>query len=154
MWRCKWVELQVKKLRSQALKYDREVANHDQRKHYLLENLPLEGCGVKSLPYSNDGPTDKVMRRKKRRRLEDTTDVTSYMSHHNLFSYFGTNVYLFYWIDMIFYCYLCLLAMNLSIVISQKIGFALPMVLMWMKIMPVKVRLDLFTVSYTDECVL
>ncbi|CDP09443.1 unnamed protein product [Coffea canephora] len=93
MWRCKWVELQVKKLRSQALKYDREVVNHDQRKHYLLENLPLEGCGVKSPPCSTDGPTDKVMRRKKRRRLEDTTDVTSYMSHHNLFSYFENRIH-------------------------------------------------------------
>ncbi|KAL3516871.1 hypothetical protein ACH5RR_023773 [Cinchona calisaya] len=92
MWRCKWVELQVKKLGSQALKYDRELANRSQEKHFLVENLPVEGFGMKSIPYTSDGSTDKVLRRRKRRRVEDMMDVTSYMSHHNLFSYFENRI--------------------------------------------------------------
>ncbi|GLT67771.1 hypothetical protein SLA2020_400550 [Shorea laevis] len=57
-WRCKWIELQIKELQSQAQKYDRELAN-------------------------------KVMKRKKRKRVEETIDITTYMSQHNLFSYYG-----------------------------------------------------------------
>ncbi|KAG6630563.1 hypothetical protein CIPAW_13G027500 [Carya illinoinensis] len=54
MWRCKWLELQIKELQSQALKQLR----------------------------------NKVMMRKKRKRVEETVDVMSYMSQHNLFSYY------------------------------------------------------------------
>ncbi|KAL3537065.1 hypothetical protein ACH5RR_000431 [Cinchona calisaya] len=92
IWRCKWVELQVKKLRSQALKYDRELENRNQRKHYLVENFPVEGLGMKSLPFPSDVPTDKVFKRKKRRRVEEPADVASYMSHHNLFSFYENTI--------------------------------------------------------------
>ncbi|KAG6665119.1 hypothetical protein CIPAW_02G139900 [Carya illinoinensis] len=54
MWRCKWIELQIKELQSQALKQLR----------------------------------NKVMARKKRKRVEETADVTPYISQHNLFSYY------------------------------------------------------------------
>ncbi|GLT91573.1 hypothetical protein SLE2022_094550 [Rubroshorea leprosula] len=50
MWRCKWTELRIKEIESQALK-------------------------------------KKVIKRRKRKKVEETTDITSYMSRHNLFSY-------------------------------------------------------------------
>lgn len=84
MWRCKWIELQIKELQSQALKYDRELAVYDQRK----QNFTIEGFDAKSLPFSRQ-LRNKVMTRKKRKRVEETVDVTSYMSQHNLFSYYG-----------------------------------------------------------------
>ncbi|GFZ00700.1 hypothetical protein Acr_14g0003350 [Actinidia rufa] len=42
MWRCKWIELQMNKLRSQAQKYDRELADYNQRKQLELGNSMLE----------------------------------------------------------------------------------------------------------------
>ncbi|KAM7508840.1 hypothetical protein LguiA_019293 [Lonicera macranthoides] len=88
MWRCKWVELQIKKFQSQAKNYDTELAEMNQRKQCRLENLKSEGIGGKSLPFSNNCRREKVMQRKKRKRVEDTTDVAAYMSHHNMFSYY------------------------------------------------------------------
>ncbi|KAG2672136.1 hypothetical protein I3760_13G025900 [Carya illinoinensis] len=87
MWRCKWLELQIKELQSQALKYDRELAVYDQRKQFEFENFTLEGFDAKSLPFSRQ-LRNKVMMRKKRKRVEETVDVMSYMSQHNLFSYY------------------------------------------------------------------
>ncbi|KAG6768146.1 hypothetical protein POTOM_027043 [Populus tomentosa] len=42
MWRCKWVELQIKEFQSQALKYDREIAEHEQRKLFDHETFMAE----------------------------------------------------------------------------------------------------------------
>ncbi|KAF5736199.1 hypothetical protein HS088_TW14G00335 [Tripterygium wilfordii] len=90
MWRCKWMELQIKELHSQALKYDRELAEYDERKQFDCEKSALEGFDAKSLPYSSYIQRKKVMQRKKRRRIEDTVDMASYMLQHNVFSYYVT----------------------------------------------------------------
>uniref|UniRef100_A0A5B6ZS04 Uncharacterized protein n=1 Tax=Davidia involucrata TaxID=16924 RepID=A0A5B6ZS04_DAVIN len=86
MWRCRWVELQLKKFQSQAIKYDRELAEYN--KKLELENTTLESFGAKSLPFSSQSRRKNVMKRKKRKKVEDTTDIASYMLHHNLFSYY------------------------------------------------------------------
>ncbi|KAL0411557.1 UNVERIFIED_CONTAM: hypothetical protein Slati_3745400 [Sesamum latifolium] len=88
MWRCKWVELQIKKFEAQAQEYDRKLDQYSRRNQTQLEKHPLEGLGVKSLPHCQNDATTEVLRRKKRRRAEATKDVTAYMSHHNLFSYY------------------------------------------------------------------
>uniref|UniRef100_A0A5B6ZUC1 Uncharacterized protein n=1 Tax=Davidia involucrata TaxID=16924 RepID=A0A5B6ZUC1_DAVIN len=87
MWRCRWVELQIKEVQSQAIKYDKELAEYNQRKLFELENATLEGFGAKSLPYSSQSRSKNIMKRKKRKRV-DTVNIASYMSHHNLFSYY------------------------------------------------------------------
>lgn len=95
MWRCKWAELQIKKFDALAKKYHRELAEYNQRKQFLTENLEMQGTCMRSFPFSNDSPRDKVLRRKKRKRTEETTNAASYMSLHNLFSYYGTDIFLF-----------------------------------------------------------
>ncbi|KAE8076633.1 hypothetical protein FH972_015270 [Carpinus fangiana] len=88
MWRCKWTELKIKEIESQALKYSREIAAYDQRKHLGFDQLTSEGLGSKSLPFSRRCYRKKaIKRRRKRKRVENTADITSYMSQHNLFSY-------------------------------------------------------------------
>jgi hypothetical protein len=89
MWRCKWIELQIKELQSQALKYDSELAVYDQRKQLEFQNFTLDDIDAKSLPFSSQILRKKVMKRKKRKRVEETIDITTYMSQHNLFSYYG-----------------------------------------------------------------
>lgn len=88
MWRCRWLELQIKKLQSQSLKYDRELALYDQRKQSIYEHFSTEGFDVKSTGFSSHTQRHRVMKRKGRKKVEETTDVASYMAHHNLFSYY------------------------------------------------------------------
>ncbi|KAJ9177329.1 hypothetical protein P3X46_012562 [Hevea brasiliensis] len=88
MWRCKWIELQIKEFQSQALKYDRELAKHEQRKQFDFDTFVVEGFDAKSLPFSGCTQRKKVMKRKKRKRVEETADITSYVLQHNLFSYY------------------------------------------------------------------
>ncbi|KAF3968379.1 hypothetical protein CMV_007716 [Castanea mollissima] len=87
MWRCKWTELRIKEMELQALKYARELAAYDQRKQPGFDQFTFEGLGSKSLPFSSQCCKKKTIKRRKRKRVEDTTDLTSYMSKHHLFSY-------------------------------------------------------------------
>ncbi|GMI86480.1 hypothetical protein HRI_002317300 [Hibiscus trionum] len=90
MWRCKWLELQLKEFKSQTLKYDQELAEYDRRKNFESEKLTYEGLHVKSQPFPHQIQRKKVMKRRKRKRVEDTADLASYMSNHNLFSYYDS----------------------------------------------------------------
>lgn len=93
MWRCKWTELRIKEIESQALKYSKELAEYDERKHMEPDRFTLEEFGSKSLPFSSDRYWSKAKKRRKRKKVEDTTDMASYTSHHFLFSYLGTNFF-------------------------------------------------------------
>ncbi|XP_060208642.1 uncharacterized protein LOC132636017 isoform X2 [Lycium barbarum] len=88
MWRCKWAELKMKELQLQAAKYDGEISAHDRKRHRVLDQASLEESGSKSLPFIHPRHRKKTMKRKKRKRVEDGTDIATHMSSHNLFSYF------------------------------------------------------------------
>ncbi|KAI9081885.1 hypothetical protein K1719_036147 [Acacia pycnantha] len=87
MWRCKWTEIRIKEMESQALKYSKELAEFDRRKCMAPDQLTLEEIGSKSLPFSSPLSRSKAEKRRKRKKIEDTTDIGSYMSRHHLFSY-------------------------------------------------------------------
>jgi len=88
MWRCKWLELQIKKFQSQAMKYDKELEKDHQSKQLKYKNFELEGLCAKSMPYMHDSHREKPFKRNKRKREE--VDTKLYMSQHTVFSYFGT----------------------------------------------------------------
>ena len=92
MWRCKWVELQIKKLQSRAHLYDKELEVYDSKRQSELDSSTMVD-GTKSVPFSRENAKLNVFRRKKRRRTEATTDVAAYMSQHNLFSCYGRNIH-------------------------------------------------------------
>ncbi|KAJ9178287.1 hypothetical protein P3X46_010184 [Hevea brasiliensis] len=87
MWRCKWTELKIKEIESQALKYARKLAAYEQRKHSRIYQSTFEDCCSKLSPFSNQCYRRRAIKRRKRKRIEDTTDTSSYMLHHSLFSY-------------------------------------------------------------------
>lgn len=89
-WRCKWLELRINELNSQAGKYDRKLAECNQKKKLNFYGPESQDFNAKSLPFPGQLSREKVMIRRKRKRVEETRDVASYMSQHNLFSYFGT----------------------------------------------------------------
>lgn len=86
-WRCKWAELQIKKLQSQAQLYDRQLEAYNEKKWTQLDNSAMVD-GTRSVPFSQKNVKIDVFKRKKRRRTESTEDVAEYMSRHNLFSYY------------------------------------------------------------------
>lgn len=88
MWRCKWVEMQIRELHSQACKYDRELTECEKRKQSQFEKCATEELGMRSAPFISQNRSVKLMKRKKRKRVEDTVDIASYTSCHNLFSYY------------------------------------------------------------------
>ncbi|KAJ9563242.1 hypothetical protein OSB04_008402 [Centaurea solstitialis] len=89
MWRCKWVELQLKKFQSQATKYDKQLKKHYQTEPLKHPNFEFEGLCAKAMPFSHNFQREKPMKRKKRKRHEES-DTEAYMAQHNLFSYFAT----------------------------------------------------------------
>lgn len=99
MWRCKWTELRIKEIESQALKYSKELAEYDKRKHMEPDHFTLEEFGSRSLPFSSDRYRSKAKRRRKRKKVEDTTEIASYTSNHYLFSYLGTNYFALIYLD-------------------------------------------------------
>ncbi|GFP93289.1 hypothetical protein PHJA_001473300 [Phtheirospermum japonicum] len=87
MWRCKWTELRIKELESQASKYARDISINDRGKHVALDQMTVEQSGSKSLPFTTHlSHRKKPMKRRKRKRTECTIDIASYMSNHILFS--------------------------------------------------------------------
>lgn len=86
-WRCKWIELRINQLNSQARKYDRKLEEHKQKKELTFERPELQDFNAKSCAFSGQLSREKVMMRRKRKRVEETQDIASYMSQHNLFSY-------------------------------------------------------------------
>ncbi|KAA0044542.1 uncharacterized protein E6C27_scaffold46G002900 [Cucumis melo var. makuwa] len=87
MWRCKWTELRIKEIESQALKYSRALAVYEQEK-VPAHDPTMEDFFSKTFPFSSQYYRRKAMKRRKRKKIEDAIDISSYMSHHNLFSYF------------------------------------------------------------------
>ncbi|XP_019461076.1 PREDICTED: uncharacterized protein LOC109360557 isoform X1 [Lupinus angustifolius] len=87
MWRCKWLELKLKILHSQQLKYDKELRAYNYKRQLEFSKYAVDGFDVKSVPISNGIHRNKVMKRKKRKKGEEC-DVSSYMSSHNIFSYY------------------------------------------------------------------
>lgn len=87
-WRCKWLELQIKEFQAQALEYDK-LAECERRKYCEFDSMSPEGFSSKSLAFCGQIQRNNVLKRKKRRRVEETVDLVSYISNHNLFSHFG-----------------------------------------------------------------
>lgn len=86
--RCKLIELRLHLLQSQTQKYEKQMRDGNHQMKLQMGSARLEDLGSKSLPFSCNSLRDKVVKRKKRRRTEDTLDTAAYMSHHPLFSFF------------------------------------------------------------------
>lgn len=78
----------MKKLNTLALKYDKELAAYDYRKQLEFSKFTIDDLNVKSVPIYDGIGTNKVMKRKKRKKAEER-DVSSYVSTHSIFSYYG-----------------------------------------------------------------
>lgn len=87
-----WMELQVKKLNSLALKYDKELAAYDYKKQLEFSKFTVDDLNVKSVPVYDGIHRNKVMKRKKRKKAEER-DLSSYVSKHSIFSYYENKIH-------------------------------------------------------------
>lgn len=95
MWRCRWAELKIRQLLYQASKYDLQAEAISRRQQLASANSIVEDTGAKSLPFSGSLKRGALIQRKKRKRVEDSTDTEAYMAQHPLFSYHGRFFYVF-----------------------------------------------------------
>ncbi|XP_076940766.1 uncharacterized protein LOC143610079 [Bidens hawaiensis] len=89
MWRCQWLELQARKFESIAVMYDKELEKHYKTKELKYKNFELEGCCAKSMPYVHDSKRQKLMKRKIRKKHEDS-DTNMCMLYQNISSHLAT----------------------------------------------------------------
>ena len=89
MWRCKLVELQIRELCSHISKYEGELEECHRRKQTEWGKYAAEDHSIKSVPFSYQNQPVKLMKRRRRKRVEETVDLASYTSSHHLLSYFG-----------------------------------------------------------------
>ncbi|KAK2433586.1 hypothetical protein QL285_018832 [Trifolium repens] len=88
MLRLKWIELKLRQLKSQERKYSRELFQEYQwAKHKTPKHFSLEESGSKSIPFSSHQYRSKTKMRRKRKRVEETSDIAAYTSNHFIFSY-------------------------------------------------------------------
>ncbi|XP_020672359.2 uncharacterized protein LOC110092240 [Dendrobium catenatum] len=88
MWRCQWLELRMKELQSQALRYDKELVAYKHEKQLQLKMIDLDDSVSRSVPLACKRHKKPAMKRRKRIRNEDSVNISSYMSNHNIFSYY------------------------------------------------------------------
>ncbi|KAI4368292.1 hypothetical protein MLD38_016865 [Melastoma candidum] len=87
MWRCKWAELKMKEIEIRASLYSRALETIERNKQRGRSECTIEGCGSRSVAFSSPSRGKSLMKRRKRKGVENISDITSYMTRHNLFSY-------------------------------------------------------------------
>ena len=77
----------MNELLSQVAKYDKELALINHEKYLQLEMIKADRC--KSELQQLDLPSYETMKRRKRKRYEDSTDTSAYIKKHQIFSYYN-----------------------------------------------------------------
>uniref|UniRef100_A0A0D3G6P7 Uncharacterized protein n=1 Tax=Oryza barthii TaxID=65489 RepID=A0A0D3G6P7_9ORYZ len=88
MWRCQWLELHMKNLLSQVAKYDRELAIINHEKDLQLEMVKADGPKSEPGKLYSQSHERIIMKRRKRKRDEDTVDTSLYLKRHPALSYY------------------------------------------------------------------
>lgn len=90
MWRCQWSELRMKQLFSQASMYDKELMMYRHEKELQSKIIELDSSVSRSVPFPSRNNWKRSMDRRKRKRTEDKDQISSYLSNHVIFSYYGS----------------------------------------------------------------
>ncbi|XP_062197734.1 uncharacterized protein LOC133900567 [Phragmites australis] len=87
LWRCQWLELRMKDLSSQVSKYDRELALVKKEKELQQAVSKRNGSMPEPMQICK-GHGNSSMKRRKRKRHEDTSDTSLYINKHQILSYY------------------------------------------------------------------
>lgn len=77
----------MRELHSQAVRYDKELEAYKTDKQLRSRDVRLGYFASRSVPLAQS-QKKQAMRRRKRKRNEDTVDVSSYLLNHNVFSFY------------------------------------------------------------------
>ncbi|CAO2186171.1 unnamed protein product [Urochloa humidicola] len=90
LWRCQWLELQMKELLSQVSVYDRELALIKKEKELQQEVCKANGSMSESIEIY-EGYGNSIMKRRKRKSHEKNVDASLYINKHQILSYYHDN---------------------------------------------------------------
>lgn len=86
-WRCHWLELRMRELSSQISKYDKELALIKKQNELQQAASKANGTMSESMQI-HKGHGNSIMKRRKRKRHEDSVDVSLYINKHQILSYY------------------------------------------------------------------
>ncbi|ONM31784.1 hypothetical protein ZEAMMB73_Zm00001d040678 [Zea mays] len=86
-WRCHWLELRMRELSSQISKYDKELALIKKQNELQQAASKANGTMSESMQI-HKGHGNSIMKRRKRKRHEDSVDASLYINKHQILSYY------------------------------------------------------------------
>ncbi|XP_057833186.1 uncharacterized protein LOC131043949 isoform X1 [Cryptomeria japonica] len=87
-WRCQWLELRVKEVLSRASNYDRLLADVQAKKQQKGGGQAMDAMTTITSPQIDQKYRHQVFQRKRRKKVESMVELSAYMSHHPLFSFY------------------------------------------------------------------
>ena len=90
-WRCNWLELRIKELQSRNLKRKQRLLAVETVKsaHMVAVSAANSSRSTVSLSFKLN---PRAMRRRKRKRYEESVDLSAYIASHHIFSLLGTPI--------------------------------------------------------------
>lgn len=91
-WRCRWLEIRLNELRARSQRYDRLLEERRKKKAQAwVENVqPGEESSARSAQMVDSPDRGRILRRMRRKQVENSVDLELYMARHPLFSRYGT----------------------------------------------------------------
>ncbi len=89
-WRCRWLELRMQELQSQASRYDQILEELKKVKTWRLDRVNGEVSAARTVPLDSTPQKHQLLSSKRHRKPVDLIDIDAYMARHPLFSRYGT----------------------------------------------------------------
>jgi hypothetical protein len=85
-WRCRWLELRMQELQSQASRYDQILEELKKVKTWRLDRVNEEVSAARTVPLDSTPQKHRLLSSKQHRKPVDLIDIDAYMARHPLFS--------------------------------------------------------------------
>ncbi|KAL3693237.1 hypothetical protein R1sor_006888 [Riccia sorocarpa] len=87
-WRCRWLEVRLNELRARSEKYDRILQERRAKKQWAVTDVPPGEASSARTSQLKDVPIkgQPMLRRRRRKQVENSVDLDVYMARHPLFS--------------------------------------------------------------------
>jgi hypothetical protein len=85
-WRCQWLQLRIRELSCQASKYNHILEDIQVAKAWKDEQQAVKSFTARSSPLIDKTYRHRILHRKKRKKVENTVELSLDISRHPLFS--------------------------------------------------------------------
>lgn len=85
-WRCQWIRLRYREVLYRGFKYDNLLRDIQVRKRWKREQEDVKAFTARSSPLIDNTYRHRILHRKRRKKVENTVELSSDFSRHPLFS--------------------------------------------------------------------